>query len=151
MENIFTINTAKQAAEDNSLKRWVIDFLCAEGKNKHLAKHLTESEDLWVKLIEFPINKLRREMGPTEEGLTFSEDKKIWNKRIQSFVKDLNNGYKPCPLIATDFWEDIHLADGSHRHEALSQAGIDKYWTIFFLKNIENKKWITDNSESAVG
>jgi hypothetical protein len=145
MKREFTLHTAKLAKENNSLREWSVGFLGADGKNNQLAKHLDEHGDLWIDLIEFPIKMLRREMGTKEEGLVFSEDKEIWDKRIESFVKDIQEGYIPCPLIATDFWGDIHLSDGAHRHEALLQAGISKYWTIFFIKHSENKKWVLDN------
>lgn len=142
----FTLETANEASRNNSMRNWVVDFLNADGNNNKLAQHIKENENLWIELLEFPLNKLKREMGPKEEGLVFSEDKEVWNKRIQSFTKDIKNGYIPCPLIATDFWSDVHLADGSHRHEALIQAGFSKYWTIFLIKKEENQKWILDNS-----
>ncbi len=140
--NEFTLEEAKKAKENNFLKQWVIDFLLAEGNNKHLSKEIEDSNDVWIELKKFPLAKLRREMGPKEDGLKFSEDKDIWMKRISNFIKDIKGGYEPCPLIATDFWGSIDLADGAHRHEALLQSGFKEYWTLFIIKNKENIDWV---------
>lgn len=143
--NTFTLEEALEAKRNNSLKQWVIDFLRGHGNNKKLANHIEEGENLWIELIEFPLNKLRREMGPEEDNLAFSESKETWNKRVGALAKDIKGGYEPCPLIATDFWKDVHLADGSHRHEALLLTGFDEYWTLFIIKNKENIDWVLTN------
>ena len=134
----FTIENFIKAKEKGELKNFTIEFLLGEGKNHHLAEFLDKTETVWVDLVEFPLKALRREMGHKDEGLIFSEEKDIWDKRIQSFVKDISNGYIPPPLIATDFWNDVHLADGAHRHEALLMAGKNKHWVIFFIKDGSN-------------
>lgn len=141
----FTLDTVKNAKKRNSLKEWAIDFLNNEGENKRLAEILKEKNELYIDLLEFPLNKLRREMGPQEEKLKFSEDKGLWNKRIESLIDNIKKGHTLCPLIATDFWDDVHLSDGSHRYEALLQSGFDKYWVIFFIIDKKNIEWVLKN------
>jgi hypothetical protein len=140
----FTLERFIEANNNGTLKELTIEYLLTEGKNKHLADHLSNNKIIWVDLIEYPLRQLRREMGYEGEGLVFSENKEQWDQRVGLLKNDIQQGYTPPPLIATDFWDDVHLADGSHRHEAFVQLNWSKYWTIFFIKNEANKKIILD-------
>ena len=145
---MLTLEMAKQAKENNSLMQWAMDFMDND-KNKNLARILKENKDifLWIDLIEFPLNKLKRIMGPEKE-LLYPEEKEIWEKRINNLSNDIkNNNYKPCPLIVTDFWSDMNIADGNHRHEALLRSGFNKYWVMFMIKDKKNIDWVLNNLE----
>jgi len=116
------------------LKELTIDFLNKEGNNKKLAEIISDRDDVEVKLDKVKLSVLKREMGPVEENLIFSEDKEKWDRRVESFAKDIKGGYEPLPLILTNFWTKLDLSDGSHRHAALERLNVGEYWTVSFFE-----------------
>ena len=144
LENKFTLKNALQAKKNKTLELWVQNFLRDEGKNLKLADVLKEDRKIWVDLVEYDLSKLTRITGPEKE-MTFREDQKKWDQRVNTFVELIKNGYESVPLIVTDLWGDFHISDGNHRCEALKKTGIQKYWTIFCLENPNNVKIILDN------
>lgn len=134
----FTLESAQKAQQEQKLHQWVIEYLNSEGNNTKLAKILNEEQCIWIDLVEYPLDRLSRVMGP-EENMVFREKQETWKKRIEYFVNRLNDGEVFSPIIATDIWDSIHIADGTHRFEALKKTGHTKYWTIFFIKDAKNK------------
>jgi hypothetical protein len=114
------------------LKELTIDFLNKEGNNKKLAGIISDRGDVEVKMDKVKLSTLKREMGPVEENLIFSEDREKWNRRVESFAKDIKGGYEPLPLILTNFWTELDLSDGSHRYAALERLGVEEYWAVSF-------------------
>ncbi len=137
----FTLESALKAKKEATLEEWVQQYLRDEGHNVKLADILKENEIIWVDLIEYNLDKLKRAMGP-EENMLFREEKEKWKKRINNFSILIKGGFSPSPIIATDLWGDISISDGTHRFEALKQTGIKKYWVIFFIKNPISKQKI---------
>lgn len=133
----FTIDTAIEADKNGELFQWAQDYLRGEGWNSGLGDHLVEGKPKVIKLLEFPLNKLKRIMGP-EEGMNFIEESGVWEEKVNNLVEKIKEGKKFPPLIVTDFWKSLELSDGSHRHEALLRCGYDKYWTIFFFSKKES-------------
>jgi len=129
----FSLDQIFKAKENDNLKSWVIDFLAGDGNNRKLANTIRDTTPIQVELIEYPLIELIRIAGP-EENMKFREDKTVWEKRVQSFQESLNKGCELPPLIVTNFWNDLHISDGAHRHEALIRNGTKKYWTIFLKK-----------------
>jgi len=130
----YTLNSALEADKKNELFQWAQDYLRGEGWNKGLADHLMEEKPSIAMLMEFPLDKLKRIMGP-EQGMNFVEESEVWEKRVTNLVERIKEGKEFPPLMVTDFWKPLELSDGSHRHEAFIRCGYDKYWTIFFFKN----------------
>ena len=121
--------------EPENLREMTVTFLENEGNNKKLSEIIRKRENIKIELKKIKLSKLRREMGPEEEKLTFSESKESWDKRINSFVEDIKNGYEPLPLIITNFWSELDLSDGSHRHAALEKLGVSEYWSICIFED----------------
>lgn len=140
----FTLESALKAKKQGKLHQWILKYLNSEGNNKKLAKVLKEEEYFWSDMLEYPLDKLKRVMG-YEKGMKFRESREKWEKRISFLTNCLKKGESFAPLIATDFWGDIHLSDGTHRFEALKKSGYEKYWTIFYIKNRDNKKVVKNN------
>ena len=134
----YTLNSALRAKEEGNLHQWVLDYLNSEGNSKKLGKILKEEKHIWSDLINYPLDKLERVMG-FEEGMIFQEDRDIWEKRVLYFTNCLKKGETFAPLISADYWRGIHLADGAHRFEALKKSGFNKYWTIFYIREENNK------------
>lgn len=144
----FTLESAIEANNQRGLHQWVIEYLNDEGGNKKLSKILTEEKYLWVGLLEYPLDQLKRVAGPEKEML-FQEGIKKWDRRIEHFIQCISKGELLPPIIATDFWNGIHISDGTHRFEALKKTGRKKYWTIFYLKRKNNKREVLSNISKA--
>ena len=143
----YTLDSALRAKEKGKLHQWVLDYLNSEGNNKKLEKILKEEKYIWSDLIEYPLNKLERVMG-FEKGMKFQENRDKWEKRILYFKKCLKKGESFAPLISADYWGGIHIADGTHRFEALKKSGFNKYWTIFYIRDRNHKQEILNNTSS---
>lgn len=126
-----------EANKNALLKEWVVEFLAHEGNNAKLSKKIKETT-CDISLSEYPLSELKRIAGP-EDGMLFPEDQEVWEKRVMDLKMAIENGLKPLPLIVTDFWEDQHISDGCHRHEALTRSGIKRYWVIFLKKRQEQQ------------
>ena len=135
----FTLSTALEAKKRNRLHPWVINYLNDEGGNQKLARTLNEKGNVWVDIVEYPLNRLKRVWG-SEEDMIFHEDRDEWEKRVSTIMKSIKDGEVFPPIIVTDFWDDIHISDGTHRYEALVKLGKDKYWTIFCFEREDSKK-----------
>ncbi|MDO8571042.1 MAG: hypothetical protein Q7R97_05680 [Candidatus Daviesbacteria bacterium] len=144
MAKKFTLESALKARKEANLEEWVQQYLRDEGHNIKLADILRENKIVWVDLIKYNLDKLKRAMGPEEE-MPFKEEKEKWEERIENFSVLIKGGFTPPPIIATDFWDDISISDGTHRFEALKQTGHKKYWVIFFIKNSISKQKILEN------
>jgi hypothetical protein len=125
------------ARKNNSLKQWVDEFLLDEG-NHSLATELKNNKSSLIEILDFTLSKLKKIEGPEE--VTNRESLDVWEERVSKLTKLIEQGQSLPPIIVTDFWQPLEIADGNHRHEALLRSGRDKYWTIFFLKNEENKQ-----------
>jgi len=140
----FTLADCLKAKQQNKLHEWVITYLNSDGNNKKLAKYIDESNYIYADILEYPLHKLKRAMGP-EKTMPFKESIDKWENRINAFAESISSGLVVPPLIATDFWDTVHIADGTHRFEALKLLGYKKYWTIFFIKDPINKENILES------
>lgn len=134
-----TIGHAQEASDKGILREWVIDYLddTSDGKNARLANTIREHQDARIILREYPLHKLQRMLGP-EPSMLWLENEKKWRSRVDAIKLHASRNNLLPPLIATDFWDDLHLADGSHRHQALLELGNKTYWTIFCLDDPTN-------------
>ncbi|MFA7301284.1 MAG: ParB N-terminal domain-containing protein [Candidatus Shapirobacteria bacterium] len=142
-EQLFTLENAFDKNKTGDLKQWTIDYLMTEGNNTKLAESLDKNIIISVVLVEFPLDKLKRIVGPEPEML-FLESSEKWEKRVESLVDALKNNAKFPPLIVTDIWDNFTIADGGHRYEALKRCGIEKYWTIFLFTKNESQKLLEE-------
>jgi len=126
------ISQAISAHKKGELKAWVESFLSQE-KNQGLLDAIRSTPIKALKLIQYPLDKINKIQGPEVHDQRESLD--IWEERVSRQVSQIKKGYLPAPLIVTDFWWPLEIADGNHRHEALVREGFKSYWTIFILKN----------------
>ena len=127
-----SIKSAIAAHKKGTLLDWVNDFLKLEG-NVGLLKVLEENRPKWVEMVDFPLHLLNRIRGP--EDIPNRESLEVWERRVSKQITNLQKGQISSPLIVTDYWNSLEIADGNHRHEALVRRGIKTYWTIFLLKS----------------
>jgi hypothetical protein len=137
---LHTLDQALKAKADGTLAEWVQQFLRDEGNNA-LADALLQHKPIWLEMVEFPVDNLKRIEGPEEDPKQRNAPH-VWEESVASLTSHLKSGEPPAPLIVTDYWNMFEIADGNHRHEALQRNGVKKYWVIFFVKYPEGKKWI---------
>jgi hypothetical protein len=125
------------AKENGVLREWVLEYLKIEG-NDGLAAALEEHSGVLVDIVEFPLTELKKIEGP--EPVSDRESLDRWEQRVLSIEELIHQGQELPPLIVTDYWNPLEIADGNHRHEAFLRRGIEKYWTIFFIQDEANKK-----------
>lgn len=134
-----TPENALLAHQSNSLLDWVQQLLISEG-NSSLAESLSKEDPILVDIINVPLSLLKKIEGP-EEDVESRLSPGVWEGNVSKLTELIKNGYKPSPLIVTDYWNYFEIADGNHRHEALLRNGIKSYWTIFLIKHPEGKKY----------
>lgn len=133
------------AHKKGQLKAWVEKFLEAE-HNHGLANAIKNTPLKALEFVRFPLEKLNKIQGP--EAIPDRESLNTWESRVQEQITEIKNGRLPAPLIVTDFWWPLEIADGNHRHEALVREGFKKYWTIFFVKDEKNLQLIKSHSSA---
>lgn len=134
-----SIQNALEAIRSDKIMKWVQEYLTTEGSNQGLAKELEKAKPEFVKLIEFPLSKLVRIMGP-EQTMIYVEPIQKWEERVEKIIEDNIGEIQLPPIIITDLWKMFEIADGNHRHEALLRMGLSKYWTLFLFTKKENLK-----------
>jgi len=137
-----TSENALLAKQNGTLEKWVQNLLLSEDSYE-LAKTFAREKPVAVEILQFPLSQLKRIEGP-EENEEHRQSPDVWEGEVNELAKKIKNGYKPAPLIVTDFWNYFEIADGNHRHEALLRVGIKSYWTIFFIKHEKGRKYLQD-------
>ena len=113
---------------------WTITYLQKNERNKELVENIKKRKIVKTELIEYPLSRLIKVTGP-QNGEAMPEPLPNWLKRVKEIEDDLTKKHLPPPIIVTDFWQEMEIADGSHRYEALIKQGFTTYWTIFLFVN----------------
>jgi hypothetical protein len=122
-----------QCNSDSELRELCIQFLRCDGNNTKLALHLESRSGASVTLEKVLLQNLVKINGP-DNSFQWYEEPKMWEKRVTALAKAMQEeGYKPLPLIITNFWGEETIADGNHRHEAMLRLGMQEYWAVKFL------------------
>ncbi len=135
-----TSENALIAKENGTLDQWIEDLLHSEG-NDALSKSLFKEKTVAIEIYDYPLAGLKKIVGP-EENEEHRQSPDVWEAQVSKIAKLIKNGYKPAPLIVTDFWNYFEIADGNHRQEAMIRTGMTRYWTIFMIKHEEGKKYL---------
>jgi hypothetical protein len=138
----FSLESAQEAQKEDRLFDWAQEYLRGEGWNGEFANQIVERNPSIIELVEFPLMNLTRTMGP-EPNIAYPEKMDIWENRVSILVKKIKEDVHLPPIIVTDFWKDLEIADGSHRHEAFLRCGKEKYWTLFLFMKKESKRFLT--------
>ena len=125
----------KEKQSQEKIALWVDNFLRGEGKNIPLADILKEQKRHWIKVTNFPLNKLVRCCGP-EDNMEYKESIDEWNKRVDSLVNYIKAGGKFDPFI-TYFGahydnKEFSVRDGNHRLGACEKLGIQTHDTFIW-------------------
>lgn len=80
----FPVEGAQEANKEGKLSEWVVEYLIGIGANRSLASEIQKHPQKQWLLIEFPLRKLKRIMGP-EEGLKYPESREDWERRVAKY------------------------------------------------------------------
>ena len=138
------LSNALEANKNGKILAWAIAYLEKDEKNKPLLKHIYDRDIVKTELLDFPLKELERLSGP-QNGEAETEPIHEWVDRVSAIEASIRAQKMPPPIIVTDFWQELGIADGNHRHEALLHTGYKTYWTIFLfihhdsIEKIESK------------
>lgn len=136
-----TLAGALQAARQGAIEDWVHEFLLTIGKNEPMSVGLKKQQRFWWGPVQLELSRLIRCCGP-EQYMEYPVDPERFEQYVAEMVTSVINGWQPPPLIAVYDHGALSLRDGNHRHEALTRAGFDCYWTIV---------WFNDEQDYALG
>jgi hypothetical protein len=136
----FSLQSARQAADDNRIAIWVGDFLASRGSgNEVLAAALAQREHWWVGPIRVPLDDLVRLAGPEPDVLVPIE-RNDWETDVEEMQADLDEGWEPPPLLAQYQDGRLLLQDGNHRYEALARAEEKEAWVLVYFDDPEERE-----------
>ncbi|MEZ4210335.1 MAG: hypothetical protein R3B38_01325 [Patescibacteria group bacterium] len=127
----WNIESATQAYQENRLQEWCVDYLKHEGNNLKLAEVLENLENkvLVQSLTLEPLDSLNIQVGPPGSNRKWTDND--WEYNISKFIRLIDEGWVPPPIITTDFWGNpSDITDGNHRCEALRRKEVQEYWVI---------------------
>jgi hypothetical protein len=140
----FELTNAIVAKENDKILEWTLEYLQSHKRNKVVVEDIQKRKIVKMLLIEYPLKQLQRTMGRLN-GEAETESVQKWVDRVKVFEDGIKDNRLPAPIIATDFWQKLHVVDGNHRHEALLKSGYKKYWTIFLLENPDSEKKVLED------
>src|SRR5829696_9212208 len=95
----FSLESARQAAQRDDLRRWVAEFLSSPGSdNAALADQLTERSPSWIGPVRLPLNQLHRLAGPEGEPVLCVVDDDDWRDDVDDMKEEIEEGWDPPPL-----------------------------------------------------
>jgi beta-phosphoglucomutase-like phosphatase (HAD superfamily) len=128
----FTLESAFEAAEANSLAVWVGRFLASRGSdNATLAAGLATDRHWWLGPVRLPIERLERQAGPENDVLCPIEPDE-WEGDVRDMRSSLEQGWQPPPVLVEHRDGRFLLEDGNHRHEALFRSGASHVWAVIW-------------------
>jgi hypothetical protein len=129
----FSLEGARRAAASGQIEEWVRDFLASEGSdNGVLAAAIALRDCWWAGPVEVDVADLQRIAGP-EASLPYPIEPEEWHDEVEAMGESLDDGWEPPPLLAEHVDGRLVLEDGSHRYEALVEAGAPRAWVLLLF------------------
>ncbi len=136
MDDRFSVEAARQAAQDDELPGWVAAFLSSPGSdNAPLAAELVRNTAAWLGPVRLPLNQLNRLAGPPGEPVLIALDDGEWAPRVEDLAEKIEEGLEPAPLIVSFRDGQLVLEDGNHRVESLRRTGAVDAWAVVGFDN----------------
>jgi hypothetical protein len=136
MEDDFSVDGARQAAQEDRLGDWVARFLASPGSdNPVLAETLSTELGWWTGPVRLPLDQLNRLAGPPGEPVLCPVDEDYWDDRVDAMDRLAERGWEPPPVIVACRDDEFYLEDGNHRVEGIRQAGRDEAWAVVGFEN----------------
>src|SRR5437870_3022863 len=109
----YDLQSAIKAGSNQQIWEWTVEFLRSSGHpNFGLANKLEHEGRHHFGPAEYPLEQLSNIIGP-DSSFKYVEDKEKLAARVEQMQSDINKGWQPPPIIATDFWEPyLEISDG---------------------------------------
>ena len=145
-EPVFSVESAREAAEHGHLADWVARFLASPGSdNAVLATQLPEELGWWAGPVELPLDQLHRLAGPPGDPVLCAVDDDYWDDRVGDMDKLAEEGWEPAPVIVAYRNRQLVLEDGNHRVESVRRAGRRTTWAVVgFARREEYDRFVSD-------
>lgn len=136
----YSVDAARDAAEQDRLDEWVAEFLASPGSdNAELADILSGRLAWWTGPMRLPIDRLHRLAGPPGDPVLCPVDDDYWRDDVQELGEKVEDGFEPPPVIVAYRRDQLVLEDGNHRVEALRRAGEDAAWALVGFESTDDR------------
>ncbi len=115
--------------ESSNIVDWVDDYLRWVGWNKELADWLLMAKRYWLWPTIISLNKLQRTCWPEKE-MEYQLTEQSFHETVQRVKWYIEQWKKMEPLLCQFNNMSLWIRDGNHRHEALNQLALQKYWVL---------------------
>lgn len=147
----FSLDSARDAAGEGTLDRWVSEFLRSPGSdNAALAEQLGSQQRCWVGPVELPFDQLHRLAGPPDEPTLARFDGDDLDT-VEEMNESIEDGWEPPPLIVSCRGTQLVVEDGNHRIEGMRRAGRTDGWAVVAFENAETAEQFVHQRGSTTG
>ena len=131
MNDEFSLESARDAAEQDAIEEWVFAFLASPGSdNADLGDQLRDEGLEWSGPMRLPLDRLNRLAGPADGPVLVEVDDDGWRDDVYEMKDKVEDGWEPPPIIVVQRGGQLVLEDGNHRVESLRQAGEREAWAF---------------------
>ena len=149
MDEVFTIDTAREAAARDDLAAWVARFLASPGSdNPVLGELLTDPPRSWLGPVLIPLDQLNRLAGPPGHPVLEEVEDHEWRDDVQELAEKIDDHTSVAPVVATYEDGELKLEDGNHRVEALRRAGETEAWAVVAFDDDATRDRFIEQSEA---
>ena len=149
MDEVFTIDTAREAAARDELGAWVARFLASPGSdNAALGELLTDPPRSWLGPVLVPLDQLNRLAGPPGHPVLEEVEEHEWRDDVQELAEEIDDHTSVAPVVASYEDGQLKLEDGNHRVEALRRAGETEAWTVVAFDDDATRDRFIERSEA---
>jgi len=139
----FTVDSARRAAAEDDLDRWVAEFLASPGSDNVELGRLLADGRRWLGPVEVSIHELHRLAGPPGEPVLCAVDDDWWRDDVEDLAEKVEDGWEPPPLVVTYQDGRLVLEDGNHRVEGLRRAGDQEAWAVIGVLGDDDLEAVT--------
>ena len=140
----FSVEAARTAAQQGTLREFVADFLASEGSdNGALAAHLTTQLPCWFGPVRVPLDRLWRLAGPAGDPVICAVDEDDWRDDVEDLELKVEEGWEPPPVIASARDGVLYLEDGNHRVEGIRRSGVGTAWAVIGFEDPDERDRFT--------
>jgi hypothetical protein len=126
----FSVDSARAAADERALDRWVAEFLASPGSDNAELAEILSARIGWTGPLELPIDQLNRLAGPPGDPVLVAVDEDDWRDDVEELGEKVEDGWEPPPVVVTYRDDQLVLEDGNHRVEGMRRAGETSAWAV---------------------
>jgi hypothetical protein len=117
----------------SNIHSYLTEYVINVAENPQYLDFVVKNYPLSIGPVWFPLDEVKRSLGPEKDKPIF-EPRILFELVILHKIMEIRRGWKPPPILTVySMYEDklkLHIADGSHRYEALIRSGYKDYYLI---------------------